>query len=278
MPIDSQACPGPCNNRARRDWEAYEHDYDQYTAAMDDWLRLPDTVRGARPAEPEQPTTPVTWGEPVWSPRCAAMVAAALRECDELAASLYTRVDGHRGAAMRGPNGVPAPDHKAIINELDRLYGILVAAKTEWCRVRGYTDRPLRGRGSHARTVTVEWLADRLDDILLVPGSARFGLDILAWQRRLRVMAQEDPVTARSAVRCPRCGERSVGRSDHGAYEFECRACGRLLTEAEHDRVFAEQAEEHDHEQRSDVTIKPVRSKIVASSGVSVHLSGWRVK
>jgi ribosomal protein L37AE/L43A len=90
-----------------------------------------------------------------------------------------------------------------------------------------------------------------LDDILLHPGSVEFGLSVLRWQRRLRGMAKVDPASKRSPIRCPRCRERQVSRREDGY--FEC-GCGRLLTQAEHDREYARQADEHDHERQEVAT------------------------
>jgi ribosomal protein L37AE/L43A len=85
-----------------------------------------------------------------------------------------------------------------------------------------------------------------LDDILLHPGSVEFGLSVLRWQRRLRAMAKVDPASKRSPIRCPRCRERQVSRREDGY--FEC-GCGRLLTQAEHDREYARQADEHEQQE-----------------------------
>jgi DNA-directed RNA polymerase subunit RPC12/RpoP len=96
--------------------------------------------------------------------------------------------------------------------------------------------------------VTVGWLLDQLDDILLHPGSVEFGLSVLRWQRRLRGMAKVDPASKGSPIRCPRCNEPQVRRRDDDYYE--CGTCGRLLTQKEHDREFSKQAEQHDHERQ----------------------------
>lgn len=242
---DPQACPGPCNNQARKAWAGFEDAYDRYAADMEAWQ-----IPLAWPAEPAPPAATVMYGEPVWSRSCAAMVGLALKECDDLAAKLYAKVDGYRGGAGWGLNGVAAPDHKAIVDDLDRFYGTLVAAEDEWRRVRRYDPRMQRGRGAHARTTCVTWLSGQIADILLVPGSVKFGLDLLYWQRWLRAKAQDDPVSTRSPIMCPRCSERAVRRTDHGPYEYECSGCHRLLTQREYDREYARQADEHDHEQR----------------------------
>lgn len=178
--------------------------------------------------------------------RCARIIKHALAELDDTAALLNASVDGHRGAAMNGPNGVKPLDHKAIIDELDDLYGFLVDVEDQWRAARGYPDRPRRARGADARMRTVAWLLGVLDDILLDPWSVAVGLDILRWQRRLLRMTKSDPTSRRSPIECPRCRERQVSRRDDGYYE--CGSCGRLLNEAEHGREHSRQADEHDHE------------------------------
>ena len=247
MPINSEACSGPCNRMAREDWNAYDAAVDQHAADMTTWLNLPGDDRGARPEPPQQPTTTVTLGEPVWCSRCPRIIRAALQQINDLAAALAANIDGHRGGTMAGPNGVAAPDHKTVIDTLDDLYGFLVLVEDQWRQARGYPARPQRARGSHARNLAVAFLLDQLDDILLHPGSVEFGLHALRWQRALLKMTKSDPISRRSPIRCPRCKERQVRRRDDDYYECDC--CGRLLNQAEHDREYAEQADEHEQQE-----------------------------
>ncbi|WP_188188017.1 hypothetical protein [Nonomuraea sp. SYSU D8015] len=247
MPIDPNSCPGVCNRRYREAVNAYDLAVDQHVAAMQEWLALPGDDRGPRPEPPELPSTPFTVGAPIWDPGCSRLIRGALAELDDTAALLAAAVDGHRGAALAGPNGATAPDHKTIVDTLDEVFGFLVEVEDQWRQARGYRPRPHRARGAHARAVCVGWLLDQLDDILLHQGSVEFGLGVLRWQRRLRAMSKSDPASRRSPIRCPRCRERQVSRRDDGYYEC---LCGRLLNEAEHDREYAEQADEHDHQQQ----------------------------
>jgi hypothetical protein len=247
VPINPEACPGPCTNRARQAWSAYDAANDRYADAMQAWLATPGDDRGDRPVPPEPPTTPVNLGAPVWDTGCARIIRAALQEIDDTAALLAASVDGHRGGGQTGPNGVAAPAHTTIIDTLDELYGALAEVEDQWRQARRYEPRPRRARGAHARAVTVAWLLGQLDDILLHPGSVEFGQAVLAWQRRLLRMTKSDPASKRSPIRCPRCGERQVGRADDW---YECGSCGRLLNQREHDSEYAKQADEHDHEQQ----------------------------
>jgi ribosomal protein L37AE/L43A len=247
VPINPDACPGPCTRAARTAWAAYDAAVEAHAADMTAWLKLPGDDRPAQPIPPTQPGMPVTVGQPVWDPRCARTIRDALAELDDTAAILAAGIDGHRGAAMSGPNGTKPLDHKAVVDSLDELYGDLVEVEDQWRQARGYPARPRRARGAHARAVCVGWLLGQLDDLLLHPGSVEFGLSVLRWQRRLRAMAKVDPASKRSPIACPRCRERQVSRREDGY--FEC-GCGRLLTQAEHDREYARQADEHDHEQQ----------------------------
>lgn len=261
MPINPHACPGPCNAQARKAWDAYDqavtrHEYEmllhldaaeRHRDAVAAWhppLTLP--AEPQPPARPQPPSVRVVAGFP-WCARCARLLKHALAELDDTAALLAAGVDGHRGAAMSSPNGVKPLDHRQIVDELDELYGFLVSVEDQWRGARGYPARPRRARGAHARAVSVGWLLGQLDDLLLDEWSVEVGLAVLGWQRRLRGLAKVDPVSKRSPIACPRCRERQVQRRDDGY--FEC-LCGRLLTQAEHDREYAEQADEHDHEQQ----------------------------
>lgn len=261
MPIREDVCPGPCANAARKAWDAYDqavtrYEYEmllhldateRHRQALAAWhppLLLP--VEPTAPARPEPPTIPVPVGYP-WCARCARLIRHALAELDDTAALLNAGVDGHRGAAISGPNGVKPLNHTAIVEALDELYGDLVSVEDQWRAARGYPERPRRARGADARMRTIGWLLGVLDDILLDPWSVEVGLTILAWQRRLLRMTKSDPTSRRSPIACPRCRERQVNRRDDGY--FEC-LCGRLLTQQEHDREYAEQAGEHDHEQQ----------------------------
>ena len=262
MPIREDACPGPCANQARKLWSQYDealtrHDYEMllhldaaehHRQALATWhipLALP--VEPQPPARPEPPGIPVPVGQPVWCPRCPRVIRHALADLDDTAALLNAGVDGHRGAAISGPNGTKPLNHTAIVEALDELYGDLVEVEDAWRAARGYPERPRRARGADARMRTVAWLLGVLDDILLDPWSVEVGLNILSWQRRLLRMTKSDPTSRRSPIACPRCRERQVNRRDDGY--FECK-CGRLLTQAEHDREYAKQAGEHDHDRQ----------------------------
>ncbi|NUW45568.1 hypothetical protein [Nonomuraea rhodomycinica] len=252
MPINPNACPGICNRAARAAWTSYDQALADHADAMTAWLRLPGDDRGPQPVAPEQPGMPVHEGEPVWCRRCPSIIRHALGELDDIGALLAASVDGHRGAAMAGPNGVKPLDHRQLVEELDDLFGFLVSVEDAWRPARGYPPRPRRARGADARMRTVGWLLGQLDNILLDPWSVEVGLDILRWHRRLLRMTKSDPTARRSPIECPRCRERQVQRRDDGYYE--CGSCCRLLNEREHDREYAEQADQH--QQQEELTAR----------------------
>ncbi|MGC5012553.1 hypothetical protein ACLQ2R_17455 [Streptosporangium sp. DT93] len=247
-------CPGPCSKPYRDAVDAY----DQATAVYEHALAVHQAVLATwriplpYPAEPVPPA-PVTirpyLGDPVWHPGCVKRIRAALTELDDLASQAQAEVDGHRDAGARyGRTGfhlkTSAPSPSPVTDTLDELYGTLVEVEDHWRAARRYPNRPQRTRGGHARRLTIAFLLDELDAIVAHPGSVEFGHATLAWQRRLRTLTKSDPPARRSPVRCPRCKERQIRRKDDGYYE--CGSCERLMSQAEHDREFAEQAEEQE--------------------------------
>lgn len=272
MPINPDACPGPCNNQARRAWDTYDqaiirhgyemelyvdahqrwrHDFPVWQAAAAVWhapLVWPvEPIEPREPDRPQQPGMPVPAANPTWCGRCPATIRSALYRVNELAPVLYADITGHRGAGITGPNGTKPLDPKTVIERLDEMYGDLATVASHWKQVRNHPDRPSPARGSDARNLVVGYLLEQLDNILRHPGSVEFGLCVLAWERRLVKLSRSEPVSRRSVIRCPRCRERQVIRRDDGYYEC---LCGRLLNQAEHDREKFEQADEHDHEQQ----------------------------
>lgn len=264
MPIHPDACPGVCNAQARKAWDAHDqavithaHWLDLYLDAVERWQDaliawhppLVYPVEPERREPPRPPTIPVAIGNPVWcSSKCPAMIRNALYRLNELAPVIYADITGHRGAAITGPNGTKPLDPKDVIERLDEMYGDLATAASQWKEVRGHPDRPSPARGGEARQLVVGYLLEQLDGMLRNPGSVEFGLSVLRWEKRLVGLSRSEPVTRRSPISCPRCGEPQVRRRDDGY--FECTTCGRLLNQEEHDRHFSRQADEHDHERQ----------------------------
>lgn len=263
MPIHPDACPGVCNNAARRAHEAYDQDvithgyavqlyldaHEQYTERLATWhppLQDPP-IEPRRPDTPQKPGMAVPLANPVWCSGCCSKIRNALHRVNELAPVLYADITGHRGAGITGPNGTKPLDPKTVIERLDEMYGDLATVASQWKEVRGHPDRPTPARGGEARQLVIAYLLEQLDHILRHPKSVEFGLTVLLWEKRLVKMSKSEPVSRRSVIRCPRCRELQVTRRDDGYYECQC---GRLLNQAEHDREKFEQADEYDHERQ----------------------------
>lgn len=265
---DQDACPGPCNRGYRRAVDAYPgalraHEFlvDQYNHALATyqdayawWQQhttagvfvLVEPVPPAPPgAPPANPAEQKTVGDPVWCRRDAGAVRRALASLDDLASLLESWADGHRGATSGSKLGATKSGSRspsAIADTLDTLYGLLVTTEDQWREHCGYFRRPQRARDSRARRFTITFLLEELRDILENPGSVRFGLGVLAWERRLQAMTTSEPlVQRRAAVPCPAkgCGRRAL-RSRPDGYT-QCAACGRLLSEEEYQELVDEQ-------------------------------------
>ncbi|SFK92338.1 hypothetical protein SAMN05216275_14149 [Streptosporangium canum] len=268
MPINPHACPGPCNRAYRDAVDAYDRAFIAHCLAIAAYQEAVDAYPGvvaawhapllypappARPAPLALPTIRPYLANPVWDSRCTRYIRQALAELDDLASVAQAQVDGHRDAGARyGKTGAVSKVHASspspVTDTLDELYGALVEVEDQWREYRGYQDRPRRARGSHARRLTIAWLLDELDAILLHPGSIAFGTATLAWQRRLRGLTKSDPLARRSPIRCSRCSERQISRRDDGYYQ--CGSCEKLMTQTEHDREYSEQADQI-HEQEA---------------------------
>lgn len=230
-------CPGPCNLDYRRAQQQYEEQLEAWNRAMDEHAEL--VAEGATglpgpPDRPEEPELKPIPGEPVWCGRCHATVRAALASLDDLAAQLTAGIDGHRSAPsgdkVSGSRGAPSPNPAS--DTLDELYAALVKVENDWREYRGYAHRPDRSRSGAARSITIAWLLDHLDEILTHPASDQFGRAALAWQRRLQKMTKSQPTARRRPGCCPRCDLRALASRDDGY--VECSSCGRLMDENEY--------------------------------------------
>ncbi|MEU8040898.1 hypothetical protein [Streptosporangium sp. NPDC049078] len=254
LPYHPHTCIGPCSKPYRDAVDAYDQAltvYEEALAARPALLaawRIP-LLYPAAPVPPEPVTIRAHYGDPVWCGRCTRMIRQALDDLDDLASLAQATVDGHRDAGARyGKTGLhlktSAPSPSPITDTLDELYGALVDVEDNWREFRNHQPRPQRARNGHARRLAISYLRDELDAILAHPASDAFGFATLAWQRRLRALTKSDAVSRRSPVRCRRCSERKMRLEDDGYYK--CGTCGTLMSQVEHDREFAEQAEEQE--------------------------------
>lgn len=232
MPINSEACQGPCTNKARKAWAAYDQAIIDHADAIDAWVESGE--QGNPPPEPELPQGELRRGEPLFCGNCKARIEVALLDLDNLASELQAVADGHRGGMpevrVSGSRGSGSPSSTADI--LDKLYGFLADVEDEWRDTWGYTRRTDRvHRGAHPRTRRIMWLSDRMEGILAAEDHVKFGLDVLRWEVVLREKLKEDSVGTRSPIRCPRpgCSERRVVRQKAGYWQ--CGACAMVLSD-----------------------------------------------
>lgn len=239
-------CVGPCNNAARRTLAAYERAIMEHADAIDAWVAAGEL--GEPPAEPEQPSMTARGGEPHWCTQCSSLVRAALLDLDVLASELAARADGHRGGIQEGrvsgSRGAASPS--PIADTLDRLYGFLADVEDEWRHACGYAQRINRThRGAHPRSRTIGWLSEHLGNLLADEDHVKSGLDILRWETVLRALAKEEPVGSVSPIRCPRCSTyKQVMREQE--HHWACKACGRLIPDAEERELRDKQGRELD--------------------------------
>jgi hypothetical protein len=144
---------------------------------------------------------------------------------------------GHK-LGKTGPKAHPGSPSR-IADELDDLYGALVQVEDPGRDHRGYPEWGQRARDGRARRLVIAFLLEELRDILGNPGSVKFGLGILAWERRLQAMTTSEPVIQRRPARCPnsQCRQRALWTRADGM--TECRACGRLMHEHEYAELVA---------------------------------------
>lgn len=249
MPRPTDACPGLCNSGLNKAWDAYEtavQDHHRAALAAIDGLSDLDTIKEAADTVPDIPEPPeprvYSRGDPIWCDRDRALIRRALAELDMLAAVIEADLDGHRDAGgektptgTRG-KGASEPSPAPIVDQLDRLYGYLIAVQKAYREVRNWPPRPsASGRGAQARIEAIAWLGIHLDAILHHPGSVPFGRGVLAWQRILQKAAHSEPVDERRPGRCRRC-EWAALRRWQDEYT-KCERCGLIMSQEEYEEL-----------------------------------------
>jgi hypothetical protein len=121
--MSAQACPGNCNSRYWKAWDAYGKataDYDPLDAAQ---------------SRPEQPDDSLIreYGEPLWCKEHTSAIRLALAQLDDLAAIYAAAADGQRGqpVAQRVGGTSVALSQSEAHDQLDELTSV-----TSWTGTR----------------------------------------------------------------------------------------------------------------------------------------------
>lgn len=185
-----------------------------------------------------------TPGQPVWCRPCADAIRAALGSLPDHAVA---RRDGRTAPGdttgdrtRHATGGLAAPSPSPAFDELDELEAWArgwVEALADHLRHDAPSLRP-RVDGVPARNLTghVRYLQGHATALLSAPFAVDVGRETLAVAHRLERTAGHDRVRTRLAEPCPTCDVRALVRED-GLDYVECRACGRLWSEAEYDRL-----------------------------------------
>lgn len=257
-------CPGPCNHRFRKAWDAYEQAYGEWELAHYRWTEARGwaiaagnhteeaTLKAAEPQRPEPPDVRPVDGLPVWCGRCSSLIRSSLSELDDLAAILSADpgAPGHAPGDADRVSGTPGRGSVSPQAELvDEVIGDLTDAEDELRGRMGWPARPYRYLAEHGAAqrrsaplllATQAWLLAHLDLVLAAdddpPG--RFGLRVLSLHRRLQAAAKVADEWTRCKAPCPRCRRRTL-RRQQGGDRVECddRDCGRMMTLDEYDEL-----------------------------------------
>ncbi|MQY07754.1 hypothetical protein [Actinomadura macrotermitis] len=185
------ACPGPCNRRRSGD-------------------------------EPGRPTE----GEPIWCRRCASLVRKRLAELDDLAARTGAALDQRRnGPAERVSGSRSRPSPSSAVDDLDELLHTLLGWEDAYRETRRFAPRPRRGRYAPTLAACIAWLGAHVDGLLVFPGAADFGHEVLSLHRRLSARVAPAAPPRRPCPPCPECDLLTV-KYDDTTDTARCRACG----------------------------------------------------
>lgn len=227
--MSAQPCPGSCNSRYWKAWDAY----DDAVAAYD-----PLDPATSRPVQPD-----VRWrsvGTPVWCSDCTARIRHELHSIDDLTGLLLRQADGYESSPRTekvGGSPVPGSPSPAAdtLDELDRLLSMWEKGYRD---LMGWGSPPRRGGHADRRTTSISWLLAHLDDgvsgILRSAYALEFGRDVLDWQRALaRDVKGEPPPGKRLPLRCPQpggCGFLTLVRKGAGRVECANPGCARSMS------------------------------------------------
>ncbi|MFI6516849.1 hypothetical protein ACIBF1_14910 [Spirillospora sp. NPDC050679] len=190
-------CPGPCNN----------------------------------PRRPRRPASgPPTPGDPVWCGRCQVLLRARLAELDDLAAKLAASPETQgsgRSERVSGSRSRPSPS--PAVDDLDELLRTLLGWEDAYREHRSFAPRPRRGRYAATLASCVAWLGAHLDGLLVFPGAADFGLEVMEMHRRLRSRTSSPAPRRRAPEPCPECDLLTLVHNP-ATDEVRCRACNWTAT------------------------------------------------
>jgi hypothetical protein len=238
--MSDQPCPGKCNSRYWKAWNAYENELARYDP-LD-----PSTSR------PEPPGADLVseWGHPVWCGDHAAAIGLQLAQLDDLAGIYAAAADGHRGQPVTqrvGGTKVALSPSEAH-DQLEELTEVVTGLELRYRDLMGWPAPPPRGDLASVQTSCISWLAQHLRGILACPLAEEFGRTVLEWQPAVASRAKAGQRTILLEARCPgrQCGQRMLTWKE-GTDRVECanRDCGQILTKTAYDELAAFQADEH---------------------------------
>src|ERR1700722_358283 len=224
--MSAQACPGNCNSRYWKAWDAY----DKAEAAYQ-----PLDPATSRPEPPED----VRWrndGEPVWCAEHTPQIRRELASLDDLTALLLRTADGYE-SQPRTERAGSSPEPRSpspAAEKLDELDRLLTLWEKGYRDLMGWDSPPRRGTDADRRTTAIAWLTSHLDGILASAYATEFGWDVLAWRKILaRDVKGEPPPGRRLPLRCPKpggCGLLTLTRKTADRVECANPACQRSMS------------------------------------------------
>ena len=194
---EEQACPGVCNRHYREAREQFKQalaDYDR------DGLLDPDR---SRPIPPNIQAWP---GNP-WCGRCKSRIRETLAELDDLAALLLATADGHSagsGGTERVSGSAEPLSPSRAADDLHELESMLRGWEDAYRELMEWPSLTRRGHLASAVTTCIAWLSARLDEILIAPFAADFGMEVMQWHREFTNKTKAGTRTLRKPLRCPR--------------------------------------------------------------------------
>ncbi|MGH3272349.1 MAG: hypothetical protein ACRDN1_25285 [Trebonia sp.] len=238
--MSPQPCPGSCNSRFHKAWDAYEREL----AAYD-----PLDPHTSRPEQPDD-TLIREYGNPVWCTEHTSAIRLALAQLDDLACIYAASADGHRSqpATQRVGGSTLVLSQSEAHDQLDELTSAITGWEHAYRDHMRWAAPPPRGDLATVQTSCINWLSRQLDGILASPLAADFGREVLEWKPLVAARAKAGQRTLLLEARCPghQCGQRMLTWKE-GTDRVECanRDCLHIMTKTAYDELSAVQAEHH---------------------------------